>query len=186
MSGHDPEPSDDELVSRVLDGDRNAFGDLVQRYQGRILRLGWGFFHNQDAAQDFAQDVFLKAYAGLASFRKASSFSTWLTRIAYNDGINAQRKFGRYQSMDSEPEENRLLSPEDAFLVSESVAELRSAMTRLPEHYAVCLDLYFREGMKYEDIGKVTGFPVNTIKSHVFRAKRDLRVALTNGGKEGL
>lgn len=57
-------------------------------------------------------------------------------------------------------------------------------MASLPEKYAVCLDLYFREGMKYEDIEAVTGFPVNTIKSHVFRAKRDLRKAL--GAEEGL
>lgn len=185
MLAREGEAPDDELVTRVLDGDREAFSALVRRYQARILRLGWGFFRDRDAAEDFAQDVFLKAYGGLAGFRRASSFSTWLTRIAYNAGINAKRRFGRYETMDSEPADMRLLSPEDACILSESVDELKAAMAKLPEKYALCLDLYFREGMKYEEIGDVTGFPVNTIKSHVFRAKRDLRVALSGGGKDG-
>jgi len=178
MSPIGPEAADEDIISRVLDGDADAFSSLVRRYQRRMLRLGYGFFKDPDEAEDFAQDVFLKAYVGLAGFKGRSSFSTWLTRIAYNTGINAKRKAGRYEPLESEPVDSRSLSPEDEHIRGETVAALRTAMAALPEKYAVCLDLYFREGMKYEDIGAATGFPVNTIKSHVFRAKRDLRKAL--------
>jgi RNA polymerase sigma-70 factor (ECF subfamily) len=170
--------SDLEVIARVLDGDTNAFSALVLRYQARILRLGYGFFKDGGEAEDFAQEVFLKAYTGLAGFRGLSAFSTWLTRIAYNAGINAKKKLGRYEPLVAEPEDLRNLSPEDQHLYSETLRCMRDAMARLPEKYAVCLDLYFYGGMKYHEISAVTGFPVNTIKSHVFRAKRELREAL--------
>ncbi len=176
-----PESADEDILDRVLDGDSESFSILVRRYQRRILHLGFGFFRNRDEAEDFAQDVFLKAYAGLAGFKGRSSFSTWLTRIAYNTGINAKRRAGRYEPLDSDPVDARSLSPEDAHIRFETAAALGRAMTVLPERYTVCLDLYFREGLRYEDIGVVTGFPVNTIKSHVFRAKRALRKALGAG-----
>jgi len=181
MSPIGPESADEDIIDRVLDGDPEAFSTLVRRYQRRMLRLGYGFFRNRDEAEDFAQDVFLKAYAGLAGFKGRSSFSTWLTRIAYNTGINAKRKAGRYEPLEYDPVDARSLSPEDAHLRNETAAALGKAMAGLPERYAVCLDLYFREGLKYEDICEVTGFPVNTIKSHVFRAKRELRMALGAG-----
>lgn len=87
--------ADEDIITRVLDGDTEAFSVLVRRHQSRVIRLGYGFFKNTDEAEDFAQDVFVKAFVGLASFRGRSSFSTWLTRIAYNTGINAKRKAGR-------------------------------------------------------------------------------------------
>mgnify|MGYP001174289795 FL=1 len=183
MTPSGSEAADEDIIARVLDGDADAFGALVRRYQRRILRHGYGFFKDADEAEDFAQDVFVKAYVGLAGFKGRSSFSTWLTRIAYNAGINAKRKAGRYEPLDSEPVDSRTLSPEDAHIRAETAEALRAAMAALPEKYAVCLDLYFREGMRYEDISASTGFPVNTIKSHVFRAKRDLRKAL--GAEEG-
>lgn len=178
MRSSGPEAADEDIIARVLDGDTEAFSGLVKRYQRRIVRLGYGFLKDSDAAQDFAQDVFIKAYVGLAGFRGRSSFSTWLTRIAYNAGINAKRKNGRYELLDVEPEDTRLLSPEDQHIRAETALAMREAMKTLPAKYAVCLDLYFKEGLRYEDIAAVTGFPVNTIKSHVFRAKRDLRKAL--------
>ncbi len=183
MTTLSPDAPDDEVVARVLDGDGEAFAVLVRRHQRRLLRLGWGFFRDADAAEDFAQDVFVKAYVGLAGFRGRSSFATWLTRIAYNAGINAKRRAGRYEPLVSDPEDERTLSPEDQHLRTESVQALSRAMAALPEKYAICLELYFREGMNYADISEATGFPVNTIKSHVFRAKRDLRLAL--GLEEG-
>ncbi len=178
MSPVGPETADEDVIDRVLDGDTDAFSVLVRRYQRRLLRLGYGFFRNADESEDFAQDVLMKAYAGLAGFKGRSSFSTWITRIAYNTGINAKRKAGRYEPLESDPVDVRSLSPEEAHLRAETALALRKAMAALPEKYAVCLDLYFRDGMKYEDISQTTGFPVNTIKSHVFRAKHDLRKAL--------
>ncbi|MBU0934025.1 MAG: sigma-70 family RNA polymerase sigma factor [Spirochaetes bacterium] len=178
MNEAEPELSDAEVIARVLDGETDAFALLVRRHQRRILRLGYGFFRNSHEAEDFVQDVFLKAWAGLSGFRGKAAFSTWLTRIAYNTGINAKRVSGRYEALDYEPEDDRSLSPEDAHLRKEAGRILRSAMAALPEKYAVCLDLFFFEGLPYAEISQITGYPVNTIKSHVFRAKQELRTSL--------
>ena len=183
MSFAGPNASDLEIIERVLDGDANAFSYLVQRYQRRVLRLGYGFFKNQDEAEDFAQDVFVKAFVGLAGFMGRSSFSTWLTRIAYNAGLNAKRKSGRFEPLDVEPVDTRNLSPEDQHLRAETVRAIKKAVADLPEKYAICLELFFGDGMKYDEISEVTGFPVNTIKSHVFRAKHELRTALEMEGE---
>lgn len=182
MSFAGPNASDVEVIERVLDGDANAFSFLVQRYQRRIMRLGYGFYRDQDAAEDFTQDVFVKAYIGLAGFMGRSSFSTWLTRIAYNAGLNAKRKAGRFEPLEVDPVDAMNLSPEDQHLRAETVRAIRKAVAELPEKYAICLELFFGDGMRYEEISEVTGFPVNTIKSHVFRAKRELRTALEMEG----
>lgn len=169
---------DEVLVARVLDGHTDAFAQLIRRHQRRVLRIGFGFFRNEEDAADFAQDVMIKAYSALASFRGASKFSTWLTRIAYNAAINESKRKPRYEPLESDPQDLRELSPEDRRIREETIEALEKAMGDLPPRYAVCLDLYFYMGMKYGEISEATGFPVNTIKSHVFRAKRDLRKAL--------
>jgi len=170
--------SDEVLVAQVLDGQPEAFAELTRRHQRRVFRIGLGFLKNEEDASDFAQDVMLKAYTALASFRGASKFSTWLTRIAYNTAINESRRKPRYDPLESDPVDVRELTPEDRQIRDETVAALRRAMGELPPKYAVCIDLYFYLGMKYGEISEATGFPVNTIKSHVFRAKRELRKAL--------
>jgi RNA polymerase sigma-70 factor, ECF subfamily len=169
---------DEVLVAQVLDGEIDAFAELVRRHQKRILRIGIGFFKNEEDAADFTQDVMLKAYTALGTFRGASKFSTWLTRIAYNAAINGTKRKPKYDPLESDPVDAKELAPEDRQIQEEAIAALRKAMDELPPKYAVCLDLYFYMGMKYGEISEVTGFPVNTIKSHVFRAKRELRKAL--------
>ena len=179
-----PAIPDEVLVAQVLDGRIEAFAELTRRHQARVIRIGLGFFHNREDAMDFAQDVMLKAYTALASFRGASKFSTWLTRIAYNTAINESRRKPRYDPLESDPVDSRELAPEDRHIRDETVAALRKAMGELPHKYAVCLDMYFFMGMKYREISEATGFPVNTIKSHVFRAKRELRAVLGVGEVE--
>lgn len=180
-----PDVPDEVLVAKVLDGQQAAFGELTRRHQRRVLRIGYGFFRNSEDAADFAQDVMIKAYTALASFRGAAKFSTWLTRIAYNTAINEARRKPRYDPLEVDPVDVRELAPEDRQIREEAVAALRKAMGELPQKYAVCLDMYFYLGMKYGEISEATGFPVNTIKSHVFRAKRELRAALDAAEVDG-
>ena len=75
---------DKKAVRLVLEGDTEAFGELVAKYRKRIRALGYSFFHNESDVEDFVQDVFVKVFTALSSFRWESSFSTWINRIAYN------------------------------------------------------------------------------------------------------
>jgi RNA polymerase sigma-70 factor (ECF subfamily) len=173
-------PSDEEVIGRVLDGDTEAFAVLVRRHEARVKRLGMSFFHDEEDAADFAQDVFVKAYSALASFKGRSLFSTWLLRIAYNTAINSKKR--RREQLSLDPEMDIAGSPgtDETQLREETAKAVREAMAGLPPRQALCIELYFYYDLKYAEISEVTGFPVNTIKSHVFRAKRILRERLGN------
>jgi RNA polymerase sigma-70 factor, ECF subfamily len=181
------EPSDEEAIGMVLDGDAEAFAVLVRRHRSRVLRLGMSFFHDDEDAADFAQDVFVKAYTALASFKGRSQFSTWLLRIAYNTAINAKKRRREQLSLDPELEIEGSPGADVSHLREETARAVREAMAGLPPRQALCIELFFYYDLKYSEIGEVTGFPVNTIKSHVFRAKRILRERLSSireGGDE--
>jgi RNA polymerase sigma-70 factor (ECF subfamily) len=143
-----PAVPDEVLVAQVLDGKIQAFAELTRRHQNRVIRIGLGFFRNEEDAADFAQDVMLKAYTALASFRGAAKFSTWLTRIAYNMAINESAQTP-VRSAENRSRGRPGAAPEDRHIRDETVAALRRAMGELPQKYAVCLDMYFYLGMKY-------------------------------------
>lgn len=177
-----PVQDDKTLCKEVLAGNTDSFTILAHKYRRRILALGYSFFKNGDDAEDFLQDVLVKIYTSLSSFRGESSFSTWLMRVSYNTAVNSIKRRKTYVSLAEDfdvmdPDEN----PEEEHIRRCSRDAVRAAMETLPERFRVCVDLYFFYDMPYADISDVTGLPVNTIKSHVFRAKKILREKLDEG-----
>jgi len=173
---------DDQLVvSQIVTGQKDLFRLLVRRYERAVYGMGLGFFRNPEDASDFAQEVFLKVYRSLPRFEGRSRFSTWLYKIAYNTAINRVNRGKEYRSL-AEKEEEDLISggdtPERALLRSAAREAVRKALEELPERYRICVDMYFFYERSYQEIEEITGFPVNTIKSHVFRAKKLLREKL--------
>ncbi len=168
-------PSDEEAIGRVLDGDTEAFSFLVRRHRSAVLRVGLSFFRDEDEAADFAQDVFIKAYSALGSFQGKSRFSTWLLRIAYNSAVNAIKRRREVQRLDPEAELPGAPGVDVSHSREDAARIVRDAVAGLPPRQALCVELCFYYDMKYAEISEITGFPVNTVKSHVFRAKRLLR-----------
>jgi RNA polymerase sigma-70 factor (ECF subfamily) len=166
------------LVEQILSGEKDLFRLLIQRYQQKVHAMGLSFFHNQDDAADFTQDVFIRSYRSLASFRGHSRFSTWLYRIAYNTAVNGINRRKEYQSLSEEPLTEE--GPEQEALRHDAVQAVRSAVAELPEKYRICVDLYFFYDCSIREIERITGFPENTVKSHVFRAKKLLREKLND------
>ncbi|GHV85928.1 RNA polymerase subunit sigma-24 [Spirochaetia bacterium] len=166
------------LVEQIVSGDKELFRLLIRRYQQKVHAMGLSFFHNEDDAADFTQDVFIRSYRSLVSFEGRSRFSTWLYRIAYNTAVNGINRRREYHSLAEEPltEEN----PESQALRFAAKEAVRDAVAELPEKYRVCIDLYFFYSCSVKEIEGITGFPENTVKSHVFRAKKLLREKLEN------
>lgn len=178
----DPQQEDLVLCADVLAGNSRSFAVLAEKYRKRIFSLGYGFFRNPDDAEDFLQDVLVKMYVSLASFRGESRFSTWLMRVAYNTAINSKKRKREYTSLAEDFDViDTANNPEQECLLRSSRDAIREAVAELPERYRVCVDLFFFYDMPYADISEVTGQPVNTIKSHVFRAKKMLRERLDEG-----
>lgn len=174
---------DEDVAALVKEGRTGLYSVLVGRYQDRIYSIGMRFFHNNEDAADFVQEVFIKSFQKISGFKGwgilgASKFSSWLLKIAYNHGINSLSRGKRYESLSESYEPVSTDNPEIRQFKKEISAALKEALKELPEKYAVCLDLYFFYGISYAVISEITGFPVNTIKSHVFRAKELLRKRL--------
>src|SRR5574344_1255593 len=93
---------DDTLVKETLAGKHTSFAKLMSLYKKRVEAIGMVFFRNLTDTEDFVQDVFLKAYTNLASFRGDSLFSTWLTRIAYTTAINMKNRRKEYEPISDE------------------------------------------------------------------------------------
>ena len=185
--------SDEFIASQVTSGQNDLFRLLIRRYNRPVYGMGMSFFRNAEDASDFAQEVFLKVYRSLPRFEARSRFSTWLYKIAYNTAINGINRRKEYQA--GNRTDFRSLAELDFELIDGDTPErqaIRNAardavlasVRELPERYRVCIDLFFFYDCSYREIEVITGFPVNTIKSHVFRAKKLLREKL--GGIKGV
>lgn len=178
----DDDADDHLIISQIISGQKDLFRLLVRRHERKVFGMGLSFFRNREDASDFTQEVFLKVYRGLSGFEGKSRFSTWLYKIAYNTAVNRVTRNREYQSLASEEEGETLLrdneTPERILVRQAAKQALLDAMKELPERYRVCVDLFFFFDRSYQEIEAITGYPVNTIKSHVFRAKKMLREKL--------
>jgi RNA polymerase sigma-70 factor (ECF subfamily) len=172
------EPSDETIAAEVIAGRQELFRLLVERHERRVSGFGRSFFHNDDDVADFTQDVFLKAACALPQFQGRSRFSTWLYRIAYTSALNRLNRRKEYRSLSENEYESVYRTPEEEHIKALARDAVRQAVAELPEKYRVCVDLFFFYERSYEEIAIITGYPVNTIKSHVFRAKKILREKL--------
>ena len=170
----DIEINDQLIVSQVVSGQKDLFRLLVRQHEKAVYGMGLSFFRNPDDASDFTQEVFLKAYRSLSRFEGRSRFSTWLYKIAYNTALNEVNRRKEYQSL-AEEDTDKLLgsgeTPERLALRNAAREAVHAAITELPERFRICIDLFFFYDRSYQEIEAITGIPVNTIKSHVFRAK---------------
>jgi RNA polymerase sigma-70 factor (ECF subfamily) len=177
--------SDELVVDQITAGQKDLFRLLVRRYERPVYGMGLSFFRNAEDASDFAQEVFLKVYRNLSRFEGRSRFSTWLYKIAYNTAVNGVNRRKEYRSLAEE--ENEIAasdrdSPERQLIRSAARDAVLASVRELPERYRVCIDLFFFYDCSYQEIEAITGFPVNTVKSHVHRAKKLLREKLEDAG----
>jgi len=170
---------DNSLIKSTLSGDHKAFARLTDYYKRTVYKLGMSFFKNEADTDDFVQEVFIKVYLHLKSFNGDSLFSTWLVKIAYNTAINSKTRRKEYLPIADETVlEDADYTPEEKQIRLATQEAVREAVKELPENNSICLELYFFYDMSYEEISVITEFPLNTIKSHIFRAKKILREKL--------
>lgn len=170
--------TDIERVERCLKGDQEAFEELVREYQRPIYRLCFRYSRNAEDAYDLAQDAFLKAYQGLHTFNRRSSFKTWLYRVAINNCINhIHRQKTRVEEMDAEIEttEDPSVHIHEVVEQKEQLELLRRSLERLPPRQRAALKLRVYDELSYEEISKVLKCTVSTAKTNVFFGLANLR-----------
>ena len=173
--------TDIELVRRCLDGDSSVFAGVVEVYQDRIYSFALRLLKDRPAAEDAAQETFVKAFRGLSSYNPAYPFSSWLFRIAHNACMDVLRSGNKTVSMDEEgfPDlPDPALGVEDSVAASLDSVRIEVLLASLPPLYSEALLLAYREDMGPAEIARVTGVPEGTIKARLFRARELLRAKL--------
>src|SRR5436309_6542597 len=166
---------DAELVERYLAGDTAAFDEIMLRYERQIYRVCYRFVDNREDAMDLAQEVFVKAFEHLASFRRESSLKTWLYRIAMNHCINHVKKHHQEFLEVTEYTGSIRASAQSLLEDREQREHFRRMVKQLPPKQKAILELRINEQLSYEEIAKISGRSISTIKASVFFALEKLR-----------
>jgi RNA polymerase sigma-70 factor (ECF subfamily) len=180
--------SDEELVAAVLEGDRERFGDLIDRYQGRLVNYLFRLLRNADDAHDLAQEVLVKVYQVLDRYDPQYKFSTWLFRVAQNAAIDQiRRRRLKVVSLRQGDEEGEgrdwdLPSPERGpygeLRNRERGGAIQEAIEGLPWEYRELILLRHFGELPYEEIAKLKGMPLGTVKNKLFRGRQMLKEKL--------
>ena len=177
---------------------RERYAELVRRHQRRALRIAYHYMRDAADADEAVQDAFVKAYSHLASFREELPFEVWFTRILINgclDRIKARTRRARWfaplpdgpggQQDFAERTAGKDPSPEDQLLARERRGMLTRALARLPARQRSVFMLSHYEGCTSREVSAMTGLNESTVRVHLFRAIRKLRVLLADPGTEG-
>lgn len=182
-------PTDEELVRAVLAGDQDRFGDIVERYQARLINYLFRLLRNPDEAHDLAQEVFLRVYQALDRFDPSYRFSTWIFRVAQNAAIDQIRKrrlrlvpLSRPSQDGGEPQEIELPSddrgPYGHLRNSERGEAIQTAIDSLPWEYRELVVLRHYAELPYEEIARLKKMPLGTVKNKLFRGRQMLKEKL--------
>ena len=187
---HDP---DVQRMLRVQEGDEEAYGELLENYRDRLIHIFAHLVGGQDAAEDLAQEGFLRVYRARDNYRPTAKFSTWLFRIANNLASNARRSLGRRREVtmaadDSGPMgprpaeqllvEKSALMPSRQFVTRETRQRVQVAIEELSDRQRLAVLLHKFEGMSYADIGLSMDLTPQAVKSLLSRARENLRTQL--------
>lgn len=183
--------SDASLVARCQKADLAAFNEIVARYKNKIFSYLYRMTGNAEDAEDLTQEVFVRMYTNITSFRAEASLSTWLFRIAGNLCVDSYRRSkkqrGLVHSLDApfagEEEEGTATrdvpdlsqAPETLVSRKELAAHIQAALQKLPTKLRAAIVLHDIEGLPYEDIAVAEGIPLGTVKSRIFNARVALR-----------
>lgn len=183
--------SDEEIIEAVLNGRVELFGDLIDRYQGRLVNYLYRMLRNEEDAHDLAQEVFLKIYGALDRFDPKYRFSTWLFRVAQNAAIDQIRKrrlklvsLHRPEDGDGEGGEWELPGGDptpyqDARNVERGAA-IRQAIDDLPWEYRELITLRHYGELSYDEIAILKEMPLGTVKNKLFRGRQMLKEKLSD------
>ena len=169
------EHTDEELVHRACEGDREAFALLIERHYDRIYRVTARVLDDASAAQDVAQDVCIGLVTRLSSYRGDSRFTTWLYRVVVNAAFDAMRRDATRRRSERGHAEEAASDHADSVERSEQLAWLRQVMRRLPEALRVTLVLVLEEGLSHAEAGTVLGVSEATVSWRMHQVRRLLR-----------
>lgn len=181
--------ADNEIVERILNGEKTLFEILLRRYNQILYRVIRSFLKHDDDVEDAMQDTYLKAYEKLPQFRGTAAFSTWLIRIGINEALLRIRSLTKEQKLYAHEEtaatdkiiqlpDTKRMNPEKQVIQYETRQFIEQAIDQLPEKYRVIYVLREIEGIENQEIANCLGITNNNVKVRLHRAKTMMKEAL--------
>jgi RNA polymerase sigma-70 factor (ECF subfamily) len=186
--------SSDPDVLLMMDfqkGNKASFETLMHKYYGRVLNFVYRFIGRKDIAEDLTQEVFIKVYQNVTSYRPQAKFQTWVFTIARNVSLNELRKLNQTafsldetfeneegEALRPQMEDHKTPSPDAGVLEDEKIALIQEAIQSLPENQRTAVLLRRYEDFSYEEIAKTMNCSVEAVKSLLSRAKENLKIKL--------
>jgi len=188
----DQEPSSENLMTRVAEGDDSAFEILVNRHQTSVLNLTYRFIGDRTQAKDLAQEVFIRVWQSAKGYEPRAKFTTWLYRITANLCLNElkssrRKKWFSFSWSDEHGEHtieetlaDNAPSAEDLLLEKERSRQISDALQSMPENQRMALILKRYDDLSYQEIAQIIGCSVSAVESLLVRAKRTLQEKMKN------
>ena len=180
---------DNNYISKVLEGDRNAYAYLVDKYKTMVYSLALRLVKDREEAEEISQDAFVKAYQSLASFKGKAKFSSWLYRIVYNTAISKlrQQPAGRVSLDESNIPDNLYTESKqnyETLSAGERKKYLEKALDSLDRYEKMFIILYYYEERDLDDIASIAGLTKTNTKVKLFRARKKMLTVLQSYLKE--
>lgn len=181
--------ADDEIVGRIIAGDRELFAAVIRRYSQRLYRIALAVLRDSSEAEDVVQDTFVSAYQNLRQFSGRGRFGSWLNRIAVNHALSRIPSRRRHISLSENDDDDRSLSlehrladgspgPEERASAAETSEGLYRALATLPERHLKVLILRYLNELDTRTVAKILGITEDNVKVRLHRARRNLRSIL--------
>ena len=178
--------SDAAVIQKVLDGDKRAYAELVDRHKGKAMTLALRMLKNREDADEALQDAFVRAFHALPRFEWKASFSTWFYRIVYNVCATHLSRKEKFREVSAEPGGDGAgadlvsdeLPPDEQYESKEFEQIVLEEIARVTDPYNVVCTLFFVQDLSYDQIVEVTGLPLGTVKVRLFRGRLLLRNAV--------
>jgi len=166
--------NEQDIITAVLAGNDEAYEQLVDRYQIGLVRYCFTIVHDADAADDIAQEAFIRAYNKLDHYDPKYKFSTWLYKIAHNLALESLRRPADlpYNDEVDMAAEDRATEADSLEAREEAV---RQAVATLSVNYQTVIHLHYWEHKEYAEIGEILGVPSTTVKTWLYRARQELK-----------
>jgi len=165
-------PTDRDLILRARRGDRDAFGELVTRYQTGVFNVCYRMTDERREAEDLTQETFLRVYSRLDMFDLEREFGPWVRRAAANLCLNHLESQKVTAQFNEERDAGESLQPESAIELRERSEQIRAALMSLPANYRAVVELRHYQELSYDEIANELNIPLSDVKSHLFRARK--------------
>ncbi len=180
------EISDEALVEKMKAGSEAAYTELVRRYMKKAYSIAYQFVGNSEDAKDLSQDVFIKIYQSISSFREEYKFFSWFYRILMNHCINFRKKESKFLFNTQELTDYRISDSSENGLIDEKIqkdelrTEINRAIAKLPLKQREIVILCEIEGLSQREVSEILNMSEGTVRSRLFYARRKLKKYLMN------